>query len=249
MHYNFLVDVSRILDLLLVTLNSSNKEVKRLRSQNSDLSVTIGLRKHIGKTYKELPPELQGTKGEMKAWVTQTYILTNSASENIVELRPIFLPLVKGIHIRTLKELIEQLDEANKIFKIFYLQNVVYDNIQPDTNMLPIAFWNESKIRKFMKWLRFIGGIRSDKVKMHYVDTSGLFQQNIVGYTNNEEIIKKQYFASRILMRLGILDILEIRMSFVNLLNCDSLLEVMVDKGHSSTTQSNTLLCQEKRMD
>lgn len=34
---------------------------------------------------------------------------------------------------------------------------------------------------------------------MHYVDTSGLFQQNIVGYTNNEEIIKKQYFASRIL--------------------------------------------------
>lgn len=48
--------------------------------------------------------------------------------------------------------------------QIFNLQNVVYDNIQPDTNMLPIAFWNESKISKFMKWLRFIGGIRSDKV-------------------------------------------------------------------------------------
>ncbi|KAK9206017.1 hypothetical protein WN943_016288 [Citrus x changshan-huyou] len=43
---------------------------------------------------------------------------TNSASENIVELRPIFLPTVKGIHIRTLKELIERLDEANKIFKV-----------------------------------------------------------------------------------------------------------------------------------
>ncbi|KAK9189903.1 hypothetical protein WN943_018502 [Citrus x changshan-huyou] len=33
------------------------EEVKRLRSENSDLSVTLGLRKHIGKTYKELPPE------------------------------------------------------------------------------------------------------------------------------------------------------------------------------------------------
>lgn len=42
---------------------------------------------------------------------------TNSASENIIELRPIFLPLVKGIHIRTLKELLEQLDEANKYFQ------------------------------------------------------------------------------------------------------------------------------------
>lgn len=42
---------------------------------------------------------------------------TNSASENIVELRPIFLPLVKGIHIHTLKELIDRLEEANKDFQ------------------------------------------------------------------------------------------------------------------------------------
>lgn len=52
------------------------EEVKRLRSENLDLSVTLGLRKHIGKTYKELPPEQrQGTKRKMKGWVIQTHIL------------------------------------------------------------------------------------------------------------------------------------------------------------------------------
>ncbi|KAK9220714.1 hypothetical protein WN944_009137 [Citrus x changshan-huyou] len=44
-------------------------------------------------------------------------IQINGASENIAELRCIFPPTDQGIRIRTLKELIEQLDEANRIFK------------------------------------------------------------------------------------------------------------------------------------
>ncbi|XP_024045224.1 uncharacterized protein LOC18047729 [Citrus clementina] len=236
------------------------EEVKRLRSENSDLSVTLGLRKHIGKTYKELPPEQKArykkrdermgnsgnsnshsgdneiveTKcvperfcalgkslseekkkaireigfesllelrcGKLKRklchWLVNEFkperniielhgqklelcpkmfskimgvkdggmaIKINGASDHIAEVRRIFQPTVKGIRIRTLEELIEQLDEANKIFKIFYLHNVAYDNIQPDRNILPITFWNESRIKKFMKWLRSKRGIGSDK--------------------------------------------------------------------------------------
>ncbi|KAK9189904.1 hypothetical protein WN943_018503 [Citrus x changshan-huyou] len=44
-------------------------------------------------------------------------IKINGASDHIAEVRRIFQPTVKGIRIRTLEELIEQLDEANKIFK------------------------------------------------------------------------------------------------------------------------------------
>ncbi|KAH9729051.1 hypothetical protein KPL70_009239 [Citrus sinensis] len=268
------------------------EEVKRLRSENSDLSVTLGLRKHIGKTYKELPPEQKArykkrdermgnsgnsnshsgdneiveTKcvperfcalgkslseekkkaireigfesllelrcGKLKRklchWLVNEFkperniielhgqklelcpkmfskimgvkdggmaIKINGASDHIAEVRRIFQPTVKGIRIRTLEELIEQLDEANKIFKvaftlfaivtllcpigsyistlflhpimlfmqIFYLHNVAYDNIQPNRNILPITFWNESRIKKFMKWLRSKRGIGSDK--------------------------------------------------------------------------------------
>ncbi|GAY69307.1 hypothetical protein CUMW_270880 [Citrus unshiu] len=308
-----------------------NEEVKRLRSENSDLSVTLGLRKHIGKTYKELPPEqkarykkrdermgnsgnsnshsgdneIMETKcvperfcalvkslseekkkaireigfesllelrcGKLKRklchWLVNQFkperniielhgkklelcpkmfskimgvkdggmgIKINGASDHIAEVRRIFQPTVKGIRIRTLEEVIEQLDEANKIFKvaftlfaiatllcpigsyistlflhpimdvssikslnwatfcydwlvksicrfqnqqaayiggclhflqIFYLHNVAYDNIQPDRNILPITFWNESRIKKFMKWLRSKGGIGSDKTQ------------------------------------------------------------------------------------
>lgn len=222
----------------------SIEEVKRLRSENSDLSVTLGvsifikcsmyiyyfvgflcfktyalpflqLRKHIGKTYKELPPEQKArykkrdermgnsgnsnshsgdneiveTKcvperfcalvkslseekkkaireigfesllelrcGKLKRklchWLVNQFkperniielhgqklelcpkmfskimgvkdggmaIKINGASDHIAEVRRIFQPTVKGIRIRTLEELIEQLDEANKIFKV-----------------------------------------------------------------------------------------------------------------------------------
>ena len=50
------------------------------------------------------------------------------------------------------------------LMQIFYLHNVAYDNIQPDRNILLITFWSESRIKKFMKWLRSKGGIGSDKV-------------------------------------------------------------------------------------
>ena len=50
------------------------------------------------------------------------------------------------------------------LMQIFYLHNVAYDNIQLDRNILPITFWNESRIKKFMKWLRSKGRIGSDKV-------------------------------------------------------------------------------------
>ena len=45
-------------------------------------------------------------------------IKINGASDHIAEVRRIFQPTVKGIRIRMLEELIEQLDEANKIFKV-----------------------------------------------------------------------------------------------------------------------------------
>ncbi|KAK9213901.1 hypothetical protein WN944_005887 [Citrus x changshan-huyou] len=51
------------------------------------------------------------------------------------------------------------------LMQIFYLHNVAYDNIQPDRNILPITFWSESRIKKFMKWLRSKGGIGSDKTQ------------------------------------------------------------------------------------
>ncbi|KAH9726901.1 hypothetical protein KPL70_008455 [Citrus sinensis] len=386
-----------------------NEEVKRLRSENSDLSVTLGLRKHIGKTYKELPPEqkarykkrdermgnsgnsnshsgdneIMETKcvperfcalvkslseekkkaireigfesllelrcGKLKRklchWLVNQFkperniielhgkklelcpkmfskimgvkdggmgIKINGASDHIAEVRRIFQPTVKGIRIRTLEEVIEQLDEANKIFKvaftlfaiatllcpigsyistlflhpimdvssikslnwatfcydwlvksicrfqnqqaayiggclhflqIFYLHNVAYDNIQPDRNILPITFWNESRIKKFMKWLRSKGGIGSDKfldaihfvikqIKIRYFDTSGVSQQNIVGYPNFEEIFKKQCFALRILT-LKVDEIIEAISGQTTLL--DKVLHVRKTRGHSSS--------------
>ncbi|KAL9451746.1 hypothetical protein AB3S75_013336 [Citrus x aurantiifolia] len=228
-------------------------------------------------------------------------IKINGASDHIAEVRRIFQPTVKGIRIRTLEDLIEQLDEANKIFKvaftlfaiatllcpigsyistlflhpimdvstikslnwatfcydwlvksicrfqnqqavyiggclhflqIFYLHNIAYDNIQPDRNILPITFWNESRIKKFMKWLRSKGGIGSDKIKIRYFDTGGLFQQNIVGHPNFEEIIKKQCFALTILT-VKVDEIIEAISGQTTLLN--EVLHVRKTRGHSSS--------------
>ncbi|KDO39160.1 hypothetical protein CISIN_1g048185mg [Citrus sinensis] len=76
------------------------------------------------------------------------------------------------------------------LMQIFYLHNVAYDNVQPDRNILPITFWNESRIKKFMKWLRSKGGIGSDKRStITSILSSSLFAQQQQQILDDQQLI------------------------------------------------------------
>ena len=70
------------------------------------------------------------------------------------------------------------------------------------------------------------------QIKIRYFDTSGVSQQNIVGYPNFEEIFKKQCFALRILT-LKVDEIIEAISGQTTLL--DKVLHVRKTRGHSSS--------------
>ncbi|KAL9441932.1 hypothetical protein AB3S75_020437 [Citrus x aurantiifolia] len=54
--------------------------------------------------------------------------------------------------------------------KLFYFSSVVYDRPSIDRTMCPISVWNNDEIRRFLKWQKKLGGIKSNKVSMRDPD-------------------------------------------------------------------------------
>ncbi|KAH9792409.1 hypothetical protein KPL71_004104 [Citrus sinensis] len=50
--------------------------------------------------------------------------------------------------------------------KLFYFSSVVYDRPSIDRTVCPISVWNNDEIRRFLKWKKRFGSIKSNKVSM-----------------------------------------------------------------------------------
>ncbi|XP_052295496.1 uncharacterized protein LOC102615399 isoform X7 [Citrus sinensis] len=60
--------------------------------------------------------------------------------------------------------------EERHQWMLFYFSSVVYDRPSIDRTMCPISVWNNDEIRRFLKWQKKLGGIKSNKVSMRDPD-------------------------------------------------------------------------------
>ncbi|KAK9174885.1 hypothetical protein WN944_026889 [Citrus x changshan-huyou] len=83
-----------------------------------------------------------------------THVDLNDQAVDITNLRVVYSSGPRGIHIA----------------ELFYFSSVVYDRPSIDRTVCPISVWNNDEIRRFLKYQKKLGGIKSNKVSMRDPD-------------------------------------------------------------------------------
>ncbi|KAK9191060.1 hypothetical protein WN943_019671 [Citrus x changshan-huyou] len=83
-----------------------------------------------------------------------TRVDLNDQAVDITDLLVVYSSGPRGIHIA----------------ELFYFSSVVYDRPSIDRTMCPISVWNNDEIRRFLKWQKKLGDIKSNKVSMREPD-------------------------------------------------------------------------------